>query len=146
MKEFDALRERYDQAGGSSSAIETLKADFLRSPILKEIRNTMAAVPTVLHLGQEKKTFLFQDREQKEGQVVAVSADVSDEELRMITVVLLEHAREYYEHMAFHQEITGLTGDILLRFAIKKYRIPVNAYFNLSRPDIYPMGDADTGK
>ena len=146
MKEFDALRERYDHAGGSSITMETLKADFLLSPILREIRNIMAAVPTILHLGQEKKTFLFQDRDQKEGQVVAVSADVSDEELRMITVILLEHAREYYEHMAFHQEITGLTGDILLRFAIKKYRIPVNAYFNLSRPDIYPMGDRDTGK
>lgn len=145
MKEFDALRQRYECVRDSQSGIEILKEDYLASPICREILLLMAAVPTVLHLGKEKKTFLFQDRKKKEGQLVAVSSDVSDEDLRKITVILLEYAGEYYDHQKFHQDVTGLTAGILLQFAIRKYKIPVNAYFDLESPDFYPMGASDAG-
>lgn len=140
MKEFDSLRDRYYDACGSRAIIESLKAEYLSSPIYQEISRLMASIPTILHLGQEKKAFLFQDRAQMCGQLVAVADEVSDEELRMITVILLEHAREYYDHQKFHQDVTELTGDILIQFAIRRFGIPVTAYLNLTQADIYNMG------
>lgn len=144
MIEFDELRNLYYLTDGSRPDDTAIKEMYVASDIRKEIEQILT-FSVIYHLGPAKKTFLFKDNQSEGGQLVAISYTASGTNLSRYSAILLECAKEFYENQTFHKNITGLDGDKLLQYAIRKYNIPIQGYYNLSNAEIITLED-NSGK